>query len=71
MGYRLRLTCSPARAEREIAFVFALPESLPALPPACATFKRKIEEFAETIQKRENDRQEIRMLATKTTQRSP
>lgn len=29
-----RLTWSPARAERETAFAFAFPESLPALPPA-------------------------------------
>lgn len=29
------LTCRPALAERETAFAFALPESLPALPPAC------------------------------------
>lgn len=27
-------TCNPARADRETAFAFALPESLPALPPA-------------------------------------
>lgn len=27
-------TCKPARAERETAFAFAFPESLPALPPA-------------------------------------
>lgn len=26
--------CRPARAERETAFAFDLPESLPALPPA-------------------------------------
>lgn len=31
------LTCNPALAERETAFAFALPESLPALPPACKT----------------------------------
>lgn len=30
----LTLTCKPALAERETAFAFALPESLPALPPA-------------------------------------
>lgn len=29
------LTWRPARAERETAFALALPESLPALPPAC------------------------------------
>lgn len=28
------LTWRPARAERETAFALALPESLPALPPA-------------------------------------
>lgn len=30
-------TCSPARCEREIAFVLVFPESLPALPPAWET----------------------------------
>lgn len=30
----LSFTCSPARADRETAFALALPESLPALPPA-------------------------------------
>lgn len=30
----LTLTCKPALAERETALAFALPESLPALPPA-------------------------------------
>lgn len=30
-----QLTCKPALAERETAFAFALPESLPAFPPAC------------------------------------
>lgn len=34
-----RLTCRPALAERETAFAFALPESLPALPPACSDTK--------------------------------
>lgn len=33
------LTCKPALAERETAFAFALPESLPALPPACSDTK--------------------------------
>lgn len=28
------ITCNPALAERETALAFALPESLPALPPA-------------------------------------
>lgn len=27
-------TCNPARADRDTAFAFAFPESLPALPPA-------------------------------------
>lgn len=34
-----QLTCRPALAERETAFAFALPESLPALPPACSDTK--------------------------------
>lgn len=34
-----KLTCKPALAERETAFAFALPESLPAFPPACSETK--------------------------------
>lgn len=42
--FRLRLTlaqltCRPALAERDTAFAFALPESLPAFPPACLDIK--------------------------------
>ena len=38
--FTLTGNCRPARAEREMAFAFDLPESLPALPPAYWRFER-------------------------------
>lgn len=37
-----KFTCKPALAERETAFAFALPESLPALPPAYSQRKNGV-----------------------------
>lgn len=45
-----KLTCSPARAERETALAFAFPESLPAFPPAyTGAIKTKISSKRPTI----------------------
>jgi hypothetical protein len=38
-------TCNPARAERDTAFAFAFPESLPAFPPAFIEDKQSIRTF--------------------------